>query len=279
MNKLFFCGGMPRSCSTLLMNILQENPRIFTTTTCPLPLILRENILISARSHQEFKAMALNQADAALYGLVHGAAKGWFEGLTDKPVVISKHRSWSNLMHIFPQSKHICLLRDLRDIAESVERLNVKYQALHDIHFQTFHPALTEEQKFSALFNQNLILDSILNDEVKRLIEIENKRKGSVLFIRCEDFLKNPVAIIHKIYSHIDEEYYDHDLQNIQKHILTEHDGVYIDKIVIDHSVDSEFKVYRTPERKLSKVFHDNVVNEHRWYYDYFYPEVLHGNE
>jgi hypothetical protein len=28
MNKLHFCGGLPRSGSTVLMNILQQNPKI-----------------------------------------------------------------------------------------------------------------------------------------------------------------------------------------------------------------------------------------------------------
>ena len=32
MKTIHFCGGLPRSGSTILMNILQQNPRIFTTS-------------------------------------------------------------------------------------------------------------------------------------------------------------------------------------------------------------------------------------------------------
>jgi len=131
MNTLHFCGGLPRSGSTVLMNILQENPKIFTTGSCALYEILHDKILIKGRYSETFQAMSIDQADAAMYGLIHGATKGWFEALTDKPIVISKRHGWSSLFHMYPNSKYICMVRDLRDIAESFDNINSKTLALH----------------------------------------------------------------------------------------------------------------------------------------------------
>jgi len=40
MQQLHYCLGLPRTCSSVIMNILNENPRIFTTGTCPLPYFI-----------------------------------------------------------------------------------------------------------------------------------------------------------------------------------------------------------------------------------------------
>ena len=40
MQQLHYCLGLPRTASTLIMNILNENPRIFTTGTCCMPYFL-----------------------------------------------------------------------------------------------------------------------------------------------------------------------------------------------------------------------------------------------
>ena len=67
MNTFHMCGGLPRSGSTLLMNILQQNPGIFTTGTCALSEILQEKILIKSRYSETFQAMSSEQADKAMY--------------------------------------------------------------------------------------------------------------------------------------------------------------------------------------------------------------------
>ena len=96
MESIHFCGGLPRSGSTVLMNILGQNSSVFTTGTCALYDILSNNIVTSTRSTKPLLAMSVDQADRAMYGFVHGAVKGWFEALTDKPTIISKRHGWSS---------------------------------------------------------------------------------------------------------------------------------------------------------------------------------------
>jgi sulfotransferase len=274
MDKLFFCGGLPRTGSTVLMNILQQNPRIFTTGTCALPDLLHQQVLIKSRYREQFQAMSLEQADKAMYGLIHGATKGWFEALTDKPVVISKNRSWSNLFHLYPDSKYICMVRDLRDIVESFEKINQRTLALHSFaDDNALVPAMSESEKFGYYFKSYNVLSDALANDVTRMMDVFKKNPSKVLFIRFEDLTKDPNYIIKKVYNHIGEEYYSHDLDNINQSVLFEHDHAYF-KERTDHQTAPSFQYYKEPQRTLSIRFQQEVVNNYKWFYEGFYPDA-----
>jgi len=274
MNKLFFCGGLPRTGSTVLMNILQQNPRIFTTGTCALPDLLHQQVLIKSRYREQFQAMSLEQADKAMYGLIHGATKGWFEALTDKPVVISKNRSWSNLFHLYQDSKYICMVRDLRDIIESFEKINQRTLALHSFaDDNALVPAMSESEKFGYYFKSYNVLSDALGNDVVRMMEVFKKNPSRVLFIRFEDFTKDPNYILKKVYNHISEEYYLHDLDNINQSVLFEHDHAYF-KERTDHQTAPSFQYYKEPQRTLSIRFQQEVLNNYKWFYEGFYPDA-----
>lgn len=275
MHTLHFCGGLPRTGSTVLMNILAQNPRIFTTGTCALPDLLHQQVLIKSRYREVFQAMSLEQADKALYGLVHGATKGWYEALTNKPTVISKSRSWSHLFHLYPNSKYICMVRDLRDIVESFEKVNRNTFALHSFaDDNSLVPAMSESEKYAYYFKSvNALSDGLAND-VMRMMDLFKKNSGKVLFIRYEDFTQDPDYILRKIYKHIDEEYFDHDLNNISQSELFEHDHAYFRERT-DHKVSSKFVYYTEPKRTLSEKFQQEILKNYKWYYDGFYPDAI----
>lgn len=275
MENLHFCGGLPRTGSTVLMNILQQNPRIFTTGTCALADLISNHILIKSRFRESFQAMSTEQADAAMYGLVHGATKGWFEGLTNKPTVISKNRSWSNVFHLYEKSKYIVMVRDLRDIVESFEKVNSKISALHTFHDDgSFLPSMSENEKFQYHFQTRNCFSEPLNTEIPRMMEIFQKQKNKVMFIRYEDLTKEPVYILNKLYGFIEEKSFEHDLNNISQSILFEHDHAYF-REKTDHVTKPKFEFYKTPQRTLSNNFHNRILKEFNWFYDAFYPDEI----
>ncbi|NDD14561.1 MAG: hypothetical protein EB072_18435, partial [Betaproteobacteria bacterium] len=67
----------------------------------------------------------------AYLGFLRQGLRGWFESMTDKPIVFSKSRVWAEYFtHTFalnPNSKYLVILRDLRDIICSFENLLNKY--------------------------------------------------------------------------------------------------------------------------------------------------------
>jgi len=275
MNKLIFCGGLPRSGSTVLMNILQQNPKIFTTGTCALTGLIQNHIIIKSRFREQFQAMSIDQADRAMYGLIHGATKGWYEALTDKPVVISKNRSWSDLFHLYEKSKYIVLVRDLRDVVESFEKISSKTLALHTFDDKNILlPAMHIHEKYRHYFEESNAFSESLTREVPRMMEVFEKKQNNVLFIRYEDFTKEPIYILKKLYRFIEEDYYEHDLDNISQSTLFEHDHAYFRERT-DHITKPKFMFYTEPVRTLNNSFHERVLKEYRWFYESFYPEVL----
>lgn len=52
-------------------------------------------------------AMPIDKADDALHGFAVAGVNGWFDALTEKPVVISKSRNWTSFYHLFPNGKYI----------------------------------------------------------------------------------------------------------------------------------------------------------------------------
>ena len=275
MKNLHFCGGLPRSGSTILMNILQQNPNIFTTGTCALPDLLHQHVLVKSRYREQFQAMSVEQADKAMFGFVQGATKGWFEALTNKPTIISKNRSWSNLIHLFKNSKYIVMVRDLRDIIESFERVNEKTLALHSYgDSMIFTPAMHQHEKFRYYLEEQNSLSVPLTTEIPRMMELYSKTKNKVLFIRYEDFVIDPIYMIKKIYSFIEEKYFEHDLDNIEQSVMFEHDHAYF-REKTNHVTHKKFLYNNKPNRTLPHSFHTRVVKEFKWFYEGFYPNEL----
>lgn len=267
--QLNICTGLPRSGSTVLMNILQQNPRIFTSGTCVLPRLLKD-LLTRVRVKEEFLAMSQNSSDKALYGFIRGSALGWYSGLTDKPVVFSKSRYWSEFLHLFPDAKILVTVRDLRDIIESFEKLEGKTLSTHTYtDDNTVVASMTMQEKFQYYVNRMNPMNASLRTEIPRCMDLFES--GRVMFLRYEDFTQQPEYMLKKIYRFLGEEYYEHDLSNIELNDNYEHDNVYYAE-KISHVTDREFQYYKEPNRQLPDWFHEGVVRENEWFYNAFYP-------
>jgi len=91
------------------------------------------------------------------------------------------------------------------------------------------------------------------------------------MFLRYEDFTKEPYQMLQKIYKFLDEPYFEHDLDNISQNENYEHDNVYYAEKT-SHVTKKKFRLYQEPIRKFPDWFHEGVVRENEWYYNAFYP-------
>lgn len=275
MKTLHFCGGLPRTGSTVLMNILQQNPYIFTTSTDPFPQILNDQILIKSRYSEAFQAMACDQADSAVHGMAIGATHGWYGGLTDKPIVISKARHWTSLHHLFPDSKIIVTVRDLRDIVESFDRVNSRIKALHTFsNDNTLYASMTEEEKMHYHFKESNALSSTLRHEIPKYLELFKQNSNRIKFVRYEDLLRDPYYMLSRIYNFLGLDSYNHDLNAINQSDMFEHDNAYFRERT-DHVTHPKLVPWSDPVRRLSAKFHDQILSDNSWFYRCFYPEAL----
>ena len=272
MKTIHFCAGLPRSGSTVLMNILQQNPSIFTTGTCALSGIIKD-LIIKSRYSESFQAMNAQDADNATYGMVQGATQGWFEGLTDKPVVVSKNRSWPELHHLFPDSKLIVTVRDIRDVAESFDKINRDIKALHSYGDDgKSYGCMSEDEKYHYHFNTDNAFSMSLYQDLPRLMHLwNNGGSDRIKFLRYEDFKSEPNQALDEVYSFLQLPLYQHDLNNIQQSNLFEHDHAYF-REKTSHVVRREL-TDNPVVRNLSDNFHNRILSEHKWFYDGFYPD------
>jgi sulfotransferase len=275
MKQLNICTGLPRTGSTVLMNILQQNPKIFTTATDPLPGIIHNKLLIDSRYTEPFQAMSTEQADNAVHGMVMGAVGGWYGGLTKKEIVVSKSRDWSGIYYLFPSSKILVTVRDLRDIVESFNKINRGIKSLHTYgDDKKLYPSFTESEKYNYHFKTSNALSGALHQELPVFMDLFQKTENKVKFIRYEDFLKNPEKVLESVYKFFNEPVFQHDLNNISQSELFEHDNAYF-REKTSHKTKPQFVYWQEPKRNLSDEFQKTVIEEHKWYYEAFYPEVI----
>jgi sulfotransferase len=119
MKTIFYNSSLPRSGSTLIQNIIAQNPDFYTTPTSGLV----DLVMASKNNYnhsQAFIAQDQKQMENAFLTYCKSGMQGYFRGLTDKHFVVDKSREWGVnyglLNMIFPNPKIICMVRDIRCI-------------------------------------------------------------------------------------------------------------------------------------------------------------------
>jgi sulfotransferase len=277
MQQLHYCLGLPRTASTLIMNILNENPRIFTTGTCCMPYFIDA---CQKRSGEvsEFIALDKDVLNKSYINFLRQGMKGWYEAMTDKPIVFSKGRTWVEwLTHTFaidPNSKYLVIIRDLRDIICSFESLAWKYPQVcfgdreNPFYQETFeHRIEVYCTDGTSMLGRPLMM-------LPHLVEVAQNNPNNFFLCKHENFNENPRQTLQMIYQWLGEEYFEHDFDNIPKPDYYEHDTVY--RSLVSHKTRTKLEKL---EPRWPKIMTDEqskaVIENNRWYYETFYPEAL----
>jgi sulfotransferase len=135
---IYFLAGLPRSGSTLLMNILAQNPALHSTPTSGILAML-----VSVRNHwnqnEAFRAMDRKLSEAIKERVLRGMLQNYFSHV-ERPVCVDKNRTWCEYLELAEvlvggraNLKVLVTVRDLRDVLASFERLYRKTSALSQI--------------------------------------------------------------------------------------------------------------------------------------------------
>lgn len=277
MKNIMFCIGMPRSGSTLLMNILNENPEIYTSGTCPLPYVVQSVKLLS-NNVAEFKAMDMDVVNESLASFLRSGVNGWFDSQTKKSNVISKNRLWDEqfrfLFKIYDNPKFILTVRDPRDIICSFEKLLQKYPHIY---------VGTGENPFewhSFEKRMELYCTDITNNMGRWLymlnhsFEYMKKYPNNFFILRWEDFCSNSLGVLNNLYQWMNLPFFDHNLNSIQPSDHYEHDPVY--SSLVSHKTRSRFEPIPPQWPKyFSEEQNHLILKKLNSFYSFFYPEIL----
>lgn len=227
MPTIFYQSSLPRSGSTLLQNILAQNPAFHVTPTSGLLELIfgaRHNYTTGA----EFRAQDPEKMKQAFLAFCRGGIETYASSLTDKPYFIDKSRGWGVhyelLQAIFKREpKIICMVRDLRQILSSMEKKHRQTPERHQSIENHQEMTGTTTLKRAILHLQRPPVGMAL----ERLVEIH--RRGwakKILFLRYEDLTGKPAEVLKKVYAYLGVPEFNHDFKNVAQ-VTQEDDEVF----------------------------------------------------
>lgn len=224
----YFMAGLPRSGSTLLSSILNQNPRFHSGPSSPVvpTMLALEN---SLANDELFNAYPKPQQAKEM---IAGVLEHFYSDVT-KPVIIDKNRSWVNRPHYIRgyfdiEPKIICPVRDISEVLTSFitmcrrnapgsgPRLNFIDETLVKT-----GQALTDENRCRLVAGQGILGQSF--DGIRGIMEAGQDK--IIHFVEYKDLMEKPQETMRKIYEFLGEEYYEHDFSNIEN-IHRENDSV-----------------------------------------------------
>lgn len=250
-SDIFFNSSLPRAMSTLLQNVIGQNPSFYVTPTSGL-LELLFSARINYTNSLEFKAQDREKMENAWLGFCRGAMHGYFNNLTSKPYAVDKSRGWGIHTEFLNSilgkpPKILCMVRNVKSIVTSLEK----------IHRQTEKTGSSgiidhgQMQNTSTFKRVNTFLSSQpLGLALERLQEIFRQELDKyIYFIRAEDFTTNPRKEMEMIYKFLEVPYYEHDFNNVVQ-LTTEDDEVY--GLTYDlHNVKSKVEPLKDDSQKI----------------------------
>jgi sulfotransferase len=226
MNKTYhFVSGMPRAGSTLLMNILGQNPRFHVTGTSGIMDVIF-GIRNTWDKHIEFQASPDEQGKLRV---MRGILDAYYANV-EKPIVFDKSRGWLSLLEmaetlIERKAKVLVPVRDLRDIVASWEKLwretsKTRQRAEEPQFYYEFQSVegrcdvwVRGDQPIGLAFNR-------IKDALQRGF------RDRMHFVHFEKLTASPEKTMRGIYEFLGEDYFPHDFDHVEQ-ITWEDDAVH----------------------------------------------------
>jgi sulfotransferase len=216
MKTLYFISGLPRAGSTLLANILAQNPRFHSTHTSgclDVLFAIRNNwdTLIEHKAHP---------VPEKLLSVLRAVFTAYHDDVT-RPVVFDKSRGWLTYIEFIEnimgcKAKVLVPVRPVIDILASFEKLyretskvrRVPGEAENYFQFQTVQGRcnywMRQEQPVGLALNR-------LGDVTKRGLQ------DRLHFVPFDILTTNPEKKMKEIYDFLGEKYYKHNFDHVEQ--------------------------------------------------------------
>lgn len=265
---IFYQSSLPRAGSTLLQNLIGQNPKFYVTPTSGM-IDMMLGTRIGYNGNHESKAGDLKQWKEGFYAYCREGFKGYVAALTDKPYILDKNRAWGSyyslLNEILPNPKILVMVRDLRAVFASMEK---KFRANPDkdegeINNITLQGITTQQR-----VEQWAIGHPIGYAAHKLNQSMLDKSAKNFLFIRYEDLCTNPKLILDGVYDFLGVEPYNHNFNKIDQ-ITVEDDTVH--GIYGDHTIRNTLGMLPNDSREiLGDYTYDWIYNNFTWFFKSF---------
>jgi len=210
--KLHLISGLPRSGSTLLAAILNQNPRFRAGMTSPLADIMGA-VIAEASSKNDF---SFDVSDEQRVAMLRGLAENFYAGEAGAGVVFDTSRLWCSRMQmlgaLFPDSKVIACVRQLPWVLDSMERL-VRRQPVSVSKIFRFDTNTTVYSRVEALTDPRGMVGFAF--QATKDAFYSQYAAGHLMLLTYESLARNPAAAMRAVYQFIGEPWFEHDFDHI----------------------------------------------------------------
>lgn len=208
-------SSLPRSGSELMQALLAQHPDVYASATSP--LLEYWDGALSLYGLAEVKSQDEDAMKKAFLNFCREGAKGYYEELTDKPVIVDKSRGWLEyadlLWEVFPDARIVSMVRDVKDIIASLEKI---YRA-NPGHPETRHLPKTAEARAKYWVQP----DSVpLGLALQRIKDRQARGKDErILYVHYNELCEHPEDVMNTVFKHLKLEPITIDKNNIVRSV------------------------------------------------------------
>lgn len=265
MKTFYFMAGLPRSGSTILGSILNQNPKIFTTPTSP----LLDLLFLNEQEWHKNPSVIANKYPEQLPNMSDAIINGCWKHVP-QDIIIDKHRAWGRnlpaISLIFKKKpKLIMTVRDIPSIVASFMKLirdSKQTPTYIDKEIMNKKLPMNDDVRTKLLW-ENYIFDTW--DSFKTAYQYD---KSSLLIVDYDDLISNKEKVISNIYTFLDLPYYEHDFNNIQSNEIG--DDLLAWGIENLHTIRPKLeKISKTPEEILGTQIYNDIKSANLEFWRY----------
>jgi len=207
-----FIAGLPRSGSTLTAALLRQNPRFHAGMASPIASLL-EGMIAQVSAGSELASTVTPEQRARL---LRGVFDSYYAEL-DAPVIFDSNRAWTAnlpaLMHVFPNAKVVCLVRNVAWIMDSFERQVRSHPFEHTRLYSGPGERSTVYTRVEALAGATRIVgypwhalrEACYSEYADRLILLD-----------YDILVRRPADVMKLLYDFLDEDPFEHDFETVE---------------------------------------------------------------
>jgi sulfotransferase len=211
--KFHFISGLPRSGTTLLAAILNQNPRFRAGMTSPLADIMGL-VIAEASSKNDF---SFDVSDEQRVAMLRGLVESFYSVGTAASVVFDTSRLWCSRMQLletlFPGVKVVACVRTLAWVLDSMEKL-VRNQPVSVSKIFRFDTNTTVYSRVEALTDPRGMVGFAY--QATKEAFYGPYAQDHLLLLTYESLVTDPARAVRAVYDFLGEPWFEHDFDHVQ---------------------------------------------------------------
>jgi len=263
--KYFFLAGLPRSGSTLLSCILNQNPEIYCSNESPICDLLFRTEMYFAES----KGYHASQNEGGQFQVCKTIIQSYYHNNSES-FIIDKFRSWGTPDNLFLIRKYItedvkiiCPVRPITEILASFIKLFRQHEDrenfvdLNIVNHNRFIYKPLDDIRCDELMIPNGPIDTALFSISQSKLP---ENKNVFHFVEYDNLIFNTEKTVKQIYDFLEIKYFEHDFENIHQSNEINHEYHNLPNM---HVVRKKIDKQSTPPEEILSEY---VINKYKNY-------------